>query len=213
MLKHIALQVQGNVVNVSGGGDADKEGGFYHNYFAQAESYSITNFGDACDERSIVLDIETTLLPLELKEKFDVVFTHTVLEHIYHIDQAIDNLCSMSRDMVITIVPFIQSFHHGAWYSDYWRFTPAVLTRLFNDRGFKTVFLEWNNDPLGNIYIAHVATKYPECHAHLVRENKDMEHGPGFARTQMMSGDSQEARMSSRVNMKRPKGYYELIVK
>lgn len=79
----------------------------------------------------IVGDVTT----IDLKQKFDVVFTHTVLEHIFNIFIAIKNLCMLSRDVIITVIPFIQPVHicNSKTNScfDYWRFTPYCLDALF----------------------------------------------------------------------------------
>lgn len=39
---------------------------------------------------------------------FDVVFSHTVLEHLYDVQAAVSTLCALTRHTVIVIVPFIQ---------------------------------------------------------------------------------------------------------
>lgn len=213
VLKSIAPLVKGNVVNVSGGEDGDKNGSTYRQYFAQAASYAISNYGDASDSGDINLDLETSSLPQDLQEKFDAVFTHTVLEHVFDVDRAVTNLCAMSKDLVVTVVPFIQSFHHGPWYSDYWRFTPPALIRLFEKHSFKTVFMDWNDDPLGNVYIIHVATKYPERWWSVFGERCIVDNGPGWARTQITSADSKATRMASALGVRSSNGYFELITK
>jgi len=50
-------------------------------------------------------------LPSDLKEKFDVVLNHTTLEHVLDLNTAIDNLCELTRDLLVVIVPFIQVQH------------------------------------------------------------------------------------------------------
>ena len=111
-IRKFAPLFQGDVVNVSAWKDVDKEGRKYRDYFTKARSYSITNYN--ADARGlqgvdgeIFLDL-TAPLPAELKGKFDVVFNHTCLEHIFEVEKAFENLCLMSSDVVITVVPFLQ---------------------------------------------------------------------------------------------------------
>src|SRR5262245_10738440 len=90
-LRKICSLVDGAVVNVSGWKDEDKQGGHYRDYFPRATSYSISNWradargfqGDIANE--FFLDLEEPLEP-SLKRKFDVVFNHTVLEHVFSIE-------------------------------------------------------------------------------------------------------------------------------
>ena len=125
-LERFAPHLTGHIVNVSGWNDHDKEKRYYSEYFSNKQSYTITNFdsnarGFQGKNNEIFLDL-TSRLPNELISKFDVVFNHTVLEHIFDIHQAFANLCAMSKDFVILIVPFLQPMH--ANYGDFWRFTP-----------------------------------------------------------------------------------------
>jgi len=88
-LKKIAPIFEGDVVNVSGWEDKDKDGGFYKDYFVNASNYFITNYSQHMPDRDneIELDLEENLSS-NLKEKFDVVFSHTILEHIYEVKKA-----------------------------------------------------------------------------------------------------------------------------
>lgn len=175
----------GTVINISGGNDMDKQGRLYRDYFPNAESYDISNHKPlaSSSENELILDLESQQLPAGLAGRFDVVFTHTVLEHVYHIDQAIDNLCGLSRDILISVVPFIQSFHCGKTFSDYWRFSPHAVCRLFEDRGFATVYLTWNDNPLGNIYIFHIASRNPESWGQIKQRQPSLRFGPGYLRS------------------------------
>ena len=164
-LKKISAYFDGDVINVSAGYDKDKEGREYKEYFNNSNSYSISNLKKITNSKiEIELDLNNSLQETDICGlKFDVVMTHTVLEHVCNIKTAIENLCFLSKDIVITIVPFIQSFHHDEEiYSDYWRFSPFALKKIFEHNNFSTIYLAWNNDPLGNIYIFHVATRKPE---------------------------------------------------
>jgi hypothetical protein len=167
-LSKYAALFDGDVVNVSAGMDKDKEGRSYKGYFTRASSYSITNY-----QRLYLKESETTEHILDLsvpnsapKLAYDVVFNHTVLEHIFELDVAIDNICLMSRDVVITVVPFLQGMHMApGHFSDYWRLTPVALKKIFSLRGFETLYYNWSQSyPLSYVYIIHIASKFPETY-------------------------------------------------
>jgi len=166
-LKRVAQAFKGDIVNVSGWQDRDKEGGFYRSYFPDAASYAVTNHvgaGDRGFQRQageIPLDL-TAPLPDELKRRFDVVFNHTVLEHIFEVGSAFANLCALSRDVVIVVVPFSQLQHENASYGDYWRFTPSALRRMFQDNGFTIVYESESPQRNAAIYLFFVASRNPE---------------------------------------------------
>lgn len=170
-LRRFAPRMGGDVVNVSGWRDEDKEGGRYRDYFASAESYTITNFkgemrGVQGTPGEVFLDLEQPL-PAELERRFDVVFNHTTLEHIYECRIAFANLCAMSRDLVVVVVPFLQPYH--AVYGDFWRFSPLTVQRMFEENGMAPVYLSFNDQPLTSVYIfaagARDASKWSEAFA------------------------------------------------
>tara|TARA_Y100001936_G_scaffold252898_1_gene314751 strand:- start:4020 stop:4760 length:741 start_codon:yes stop_codon:yes gene_type:complete len=160
-LRKFAHLFPGDVVNVSGWNDGDKEGSKYEEYFKNASSYSLTNFkedsrGFQGFEGEIFLDLSKPISS-RLVEKFDVVFNHTVLEHIFEVDQAFENLCEMSRDVVILVTPFLQEEH--ASYGDYWRFTPACLKRMFSRHGFEVIYQTFNSHKMASCYVFTIATR------------------------------------------------------
>lgn len=162
-LRKFASIFTGDIVNVSGWKDEDKEGKQYKDYFTNANSYSITNFksearGFQGQPNEIFLDL-TTDLPEALIARFDVVFNHTTLEHIFEVEQAFHNICKMSRDVVIVVVPFLQEMH--ADYGDFWRFTPLVLKKMFEKEGMYTHYLSFNNEPNTSVYVFAIASKNP----------------------------------------------------
>jgi len=167
-LKKIAHLFEGDIVNVSGWEDKDKEGDFYRNYFTNKRSYSITNYSlghryFGKDLKEIELDLEKEL-PSYLVGNFDVVFCHTTLEHIFEIKKAFQNLCLMSRDIVIVVVPFIQQQHEAPEYNfrDYWRFTPSCLRKLFEINKMGTIYEATNNEPHAVNYLFFVGSKKPD---------------------------------------------------
>ncbi|WP_139247712.1 hypothetical protein [Hyphomicrobium sp. CS1GBMeth3] len=150
---------------MSGWQDLDKEGQRYKEYFPGASEYWISNFrseargfqGDL--ENEFFLDLVQDLDD-PLAGKFDVVFNHTVLEHIFEVNKAFANLCRLSRDVVIVVVPFLQEEH--ADYGDYWRFTPQAVDKLFQANGFETVYVNYNDDRNASIYLLAVGSRNPE---------------------------------------------------
>jgi len=188
-LKKIAYLFEGWVVNVSGWRDLDKTVGSYReyilgdydsgvpyrSYFINATKYSITNYpqdtsrgfvnsqkANSVYDSEIALNLEEEL-PNELIRKFDVVFCHTTLEHIFNIFKAFENLCLMSKDIVIVVVPFVQIVHdYQGDYKDYWRFTPFILDRLFEEKNFTILYRSSSNLFHSSIYYFYVASREPQ---------------------------------------------------
>lgn len=163
-LEKIAHLFHGDVVNVSAWKDEDKEGRYYRDYFFNAHTYWLTNWktearGFQNFPNEIFLDLEEDL-PQELMGRFDVVFNHTTLEHIYHVHEAFRNLCLLSRDIVIVCVPFLQPYHTK--YGDYWRFSPLALSRLYQDNGLHVLYMSWNHHSMSSVYVFAVGSKHPE---------------------------------------------------
>lgn len=163
VLAELAPLFTGDVINVSGWKDCDKENRTYRTYFSKARSYSISNYGGETGESpdtTYHLDLEKPI-PDELKGRFDVVFNHTTLEHIFDIFTAVFNLCALSKDIVIVVVPFIQKTHTTNSYSDYWRISANGLRELFRKNGFSIVYLESSPYSFASVYHVCVATKNP----------------------------------------------------
>lgn len=189
-LRKFAHLFRGSVVNVSAWKDLDKSvdnhfqyffGNYdsgipYKNYFTNASRYSITNYPQDANRGSSGLDdlhyqnydeiLEIDLekdLPRELIGKFDVVFNHTVLEHVFDIGKAFENLCLMSKDIVIVVVPFVQMVHdYGGSYRDYWRLTPFALEKLFDKNGLTVLYRGSTKLYQSSIYYFFIGTKNPE---------------------------------------------------
>ncbi|MCD4668330.1 MAG: hypothetical protein K8R44_07065 [Sulfurimonas sp.] len=150
------------VVNVSGWKDIDKEGKKYKDYFSNTSEYWITNYKAEArgfqgnQKNEIFLDLEEDL-DSTMYGKFNVVFNHTVLEHIFNLNKAFENLCKLSDDIVIIVVPFLQEQH--ADYGDYWRFTPLAVEKLFIQNNFELLYINYNDAEDDSIYIFAIATK------------------------------------------------------
>ena len=156
ILKEMAHFFKGNVINVSGWRDMDKQGKYYKDYFTNLDSYTISNFVSEARgfqgnlENEFFLDLQKPL-EAKYKNKFDVVFNHTVLEHVFDINQAFENLCQLSNDIVIVVVPFLQEQH--ADYGDYWRFTPLTLENLFKKNNKELIYINYNDNHRESIYV------------------------------------------------------------
>lgn len=161
-LSKIAPIVNGSVVNVSAWQDQDKHGATYSEYFSGATEYWITNWeADARGwqgglKNELYLDLEREI-PKDLIEKFDAVFNHTTLEHVFDIFKAFENLCLMSKDIVIIIVPFMQEQHGD--YGDYWRLTPWAVKKLFTKNGVIPCYINFNDHKDGSVYVIGVGAK------------------------------------------------------
>lgn len=167
-LRRWAPMFRGDVVNVSGWRDEDKQGGFYRNYFSNAVSYTITNHDEkACGLQGatgeIALDLDVPVDP-SLHRRFDVVFNHTTLEHVFKTQTAFRSLCEMTRDVVILVVPFLQPFHDGkdGAYSDYWRFSPAAIARMFREHELEPVHMAFNDNWFSSVYVFAIGSRHPE---------------------------------------------------
>lgn len=141
-LGKISHLFNGDVINIGPCRDVDKEGDYYKSYFSNAKKYVIANFkgedGLTGSQDEIFLDLSVPLQ--DGLDIYDLVFSHTVLEHVYPLSVAFDNACSLSRDCVLAVVPFIQCFHgRDGFYGDYNRFSPMLVERLFEERGFKVI--------------------------------------------------------------------------
>ena len=163
-LKKFAHLLTGSVVNLSGWEDMDKQGKRYKDYFVNSDEYMVTNFTPshaANGIQEIILNLEADLDP-SLVNRFDVVLSHTNLEHIFNVFKATENHCLMTRDIVIIIVPFIQQQHETTEFNDYWRFTPTCLRKLYEQNGLTTIYESFTNEPHKVNYILSVGSKQPE---------------------------------------------------
>lgn len=167
-LRKIAPYFKGDVINVSGWADEDKTGGTYRDYFVNATTYRISNKEGGSQKgkklylpNTLAIDLESPVSE-EHVQAYNCVFVHTVLEHVFNIFQAVENLCKMSRDAIICITPFIQVIHNTPEYQDYWRFTPFCLERLFAQHGFSTVYASGGPNISGtSLYYLWVGSKNP----------------------------------------------------
>jgi hypothetical protein len=160
-LARVGALFSGDVVNVSAWRDEDKAGRRYRDYFTGARSYAITNYraemrGMQGWDGEIFLNLEEPL-PTDLKQRFDVVFNHTTLEHVFEFRAAFANLCAMSRDAVILVVPWLQPYHSD--YGDYWRFSPLAVAKLFSENQMTPARIVWNSEPGASVYVFAIGVR------------------------------------------------------
>mgnify|MGYP000843536536 CR=1 FL=1 len=164
-LRTVAPLFDGDIVNVSAWDDRDKEGGCYRDYFSNAAGYSYTNYGGYRGfqgrPNEYALDL-TGELPQNLKRRFDVAFNHTTLEHIFDVRKAFANLCELSRDIVIVVVPFAQVQHESDDWKDYWRFTPTCLRKLYQENGLTVVYEAQSPHKHAAVYLLSIGSRSPD---------------------------------------------------
>lgn len=172
-LKKFGDLFEGEIVNVSAGDNVDKEGGTYDAYFPNKSSWYMTNYqpgsfrGFSGKPNEFLVDL-TEELPIELRRRFDVAFNHTTLEHVFDVRSAMRNICEMSRDIVIVVVPFCQIQHENSSYEDFWRFTPTCIRALFQENGFTTIYESESHYRDAAIYLFFIAGRSPEKWQHKI---------------------------------------------
>lgn len=137
LLRAWCAGVTGDVLSIGSGGDIDKEGRTYRQYFRQASSYTTSDIDPAlgCD---LLLDVRSIL---ELNwRSYDAVFASGVLEHVDDVHGAVTNVHRLLREggLFIVGVPFLQPIHRAP--HDFWRFTEFGLRHLL--RAFTIVDLK-----------------------------------------------------------------------
>jgi hypothetical protein len=184
-IKRFGCLFEGDVLNLSGWKDGDKQGGRYCDYFPNARSYTVSNYGPERGSSGLQEKELDLSKPYEGEiGTYDLVFNHTVIEHVHPIDTVIRNLCKLSNDCIMTVVPFVQQMHGvKEGFTDYYRYSPVALEKLFREQGFETIYVSWNKDhPLMNVYIFHLASKKPEKYRKQIPESDFLElneSGPG----------------------------------
>ena len=181
ILRHYAPAFTGDVINVSGWRDEDQAGFLYRSYFTAATSYVVSNSGEPvkgigshADEFEIDLSVP---IAADLKNRYDVVFNHTTLEHVFEIKTAFKNLCEMSRDAIILVVPVLQQIHFSEGYGDYNRLTTMGIVKSFEENGFETIVLQTNEQEFAPIYCVAIAVRADSKYKHILEKNLDFAMG------------------------------------
>ncbi|MBI4812181.1 hypothetical protein HY798_01880 [Candidatus Falkowbacteria bacterium] len=165
--------------------DRDKEGGFYRGYFKNCSNYIVSNVlgkekGMGSVKKSegeeIELDLEKPLTA-DFKGKFDIVFNHTTFEHIFNIEQAFKNLCELSKDAVILVIPVLQEIHVLETYGDYWRMTTLAAAKMFKKYGFEPLVIQVNDQPFAPVYCFAIAARDQRKYERKIEKRLDFEMG------------------------------------
>jgi len=106
-----------------------------------------------------------------------------VLEHVYECRTAFANLCRLSRDLVIVVVPFLQPYHGS--YGDFWRFTPLALQRMYADNGLELLTCTFNEQWVTSVYLFAIGSRQPARWAGQFPEGFSLTH----PRTGRVAGD------------------------
>lgn len=181
MLRYYAPLFTGSVVNISGWKDGDFENSMYKTYFPNATMYAVSNaptsskgVGSLPDE--LLIDLSTPV-DASFHKKFDVVFNHTTLEHIFELDIAFANLCDMSRDTVILVVPTLQHIHFNDGFGDYNRLTPMGIAKYFEKNGFEVQVLRSNEQQFSPLYCFAIASRPNSKYKEQLEKNIDFSMG------------------------------------
>ncbi len=184
-LRQYAKYFSGDIINVSGWDDRDSEGDFYQNYFSKRGRYTVSNVGisdkgfgslKGKNIEEIEIDLETPL-PKNCDRAYDVVFNHTTLEHIFDFDTAFKNLCEMSRDAVIIVVPLLQQIHIAGSFGDYWRPTTLALMKQFKKNGLTPLVIATNDQPFYPVYCFAIAVRDPKKYEGAITPSFDFQSG------------------------------------
>jgi SAM-dependent methyltransferase len=131
LLRAWCADVRGDVLSIGSGGDIDKQGKTYREYFAKASKYVTSDVSAdiGCD---LVLDVRKLEIP---DECVDCVFVSGVFEHVDDCQAAADECYRALRPngLLIVGVPFKQPVHRAP--GDFWRFTEfglRYLLRMFH---------------------------------------------------------------------------------
>lgn len=151
-LRKFAHMFTGAVANISAANDEDKEGCFYRDYFSRADKYITTNLQNS-GKTDYVLNLEQPLLD-SMRNICECAFNHTTLEHIYECRNAFANICKISSDVVIVVVPYIQQMHGTqSQYFDFWRFTPYTMQNMYAENGLNLRYCSANGAEQTSIYL------------------------------------------------------------
>jgi len=124
LLEDWCAGVTGRVLSIGSGGDTDKQGRRYREYFPHASSYVTSDTVPGCDR---VLDVRR----MDIHDaSFDALFVSGVLEHVDDIAAAVSECHRVLTPggVLLVGVPFSQPIHRAPL--DFWRFTEYGLRWL-----------------------------------------------------------------------------------
>ena len=126
LLRDWCADVTGRVLSIGSGGDTDKEGRQYREYFTRASAY-VTSDIEGVPGCDLTLDSRRMDLP---DASFDALFVSGVLEHVDDVGAAVSECHRVltTGGVLFVGVPFVQPVHRAPL--DFWRFTEYGLRWL-----------------------------------------------------------------------------------
>lgn len=96
-----------------------------------AESKVLDLFDESAD---YIFDLNSSEVPEHLLEAFDVIIDGGTLEHIFHIPNALSNICKMLRQggRIIHLAPSSNHTDHG-----FYMFSPVLFWSFYKTNGFE----------------------------------------------------------------------------
>lgn len=124
LLRRWCADVTGRVLSIGSGGDIDKQGRHYRDYFAKASAYITSDVVPGCD---LSIDVRQIDMP---EASVECVFVSGVLEHVDDCHAAASEMHRVLTPggLLIVGVPFKQPIHRAP--QDYWRFSEYGLRWL-----------------------------------------------------------------------------------
>jgi SAM-dependent methyltransferase len=123
--------------------------------FFRAIGYSKSSSLDASDYEAadFIFDLNSSELPPELHSRFDVVFNHGTMEHIFHVPNVLKNITSMLKvgGHVMHILPANNHLEHG-----YYQFSPCLAWDYYAANRFEvvdSVMLRYDNKQISTPWI------------------------------------------------------------
>ena len=100
--------------------------------FESVESVDVSKY-EGCDH---ILDLNSSALPDELKQRFDLVYDGGTLEHVFNVPAALRNIFNMLRPggVVIHFSPTNGWVEHG-----FYQFSPTVFTDYYLANGYQVL--------------------------------------------------------------------------
>ena len=122
--------IQGKVLSIGSGSDADSEGDYYRNYFPMASSYTTS---EVSREFKCDLTLDVRAMPEIADESYDCIFCSGVLEHVDDYQAGFDELTRILKNggVLLLGLPFRQAIHMSP--HDFWRFTEHGIRHLLNE--------------------------------------------------------------------------------
>ncbi len=129
-LRHHCSGIQGRILSIGSGSDADNQGDFYRNYFTSASSYTTS---DVLEDSSCNLCIDLRSMPQIKDESYDCIFCSGVLEHVDDYGKGLREITRILKDdgFLILGLPFRQALHMAP--QDFWRFTEFGIKHMLKE--------------------------------------------------------------------------------